>query len=168
MAVPHDPAAAVLVDQARATHNEAFDLGLDRVRQHAPSAVAQHSQQRVVGNAPSWSGQPDNDILVHGVSFMVNLNITEDTPPSASATKSAHSSSFEGEADCRRAAVDAHLLIAGNSAENGCRASLRHNSSLGSLAREIGYPVPTARGILECFPLPSPHPPFGVFLDRPS
>jgi hypothetical protein len=31
-------------------------LGLDRLRQHAPGAFAQHRQQRVVRDARSWSG----------------------------------------------------------------------------------------------------------------
>ena len=65
----------------------AIDLGLDRAHQHAPGTVAQHRQQRVVGNTASWPRQPDNAILLHGVSFLVTLNITEDTPPPASATK---------------------------------------------------------------------------------
>jgi len=62
------------------------------LRQHAPGTLAQYRQQRIIGNAHSWPRQPDNAILLHGVSFLVTLNITEDTPPPASATKSSHSS----------------------------------------------------------------------------
>src|SRR4051794_20868353 len=92
MAIAHDAPPPMLVDQACARRDEAFDLSLDRVRQHATGAIAKHKQQWVLGNAPSWPRQPDNAILLHGVSFLVTLNITEDTPPSALATKSRHSS----------------------------------------------------------------------------
>src|SRR4051812_45272605 len=92
MAVAHHTPAPVLVDQARTPGDEPLDLGLDRLRQHAPGTLAQYRQQRIIGNAHSWPRQPDNAILLHGVSFLVTLNITEDTPPPASATKSSHSS----------------------------------------------------------------------------
>src|SRR4051794_21250034 len=94
MAVAHHTPAPVLVDQARTPGDEPLDLGLDRLRQHAPGTLAQYRQQRIIGNAHSWPRQPDNAILLHGVSFLVTLNITEDTPPPASATKSSHSSSL--------------------------------------------------------------------------
>jgi hypothetical protein len=92
MAVAHHTPAPLLVDQARTPGDEPLDLGLDRLRQHAPGTLAQYRQQRIIGNAHSWPRQPDNAILLHGVSFLVTLNITEDTPPPASATKSSHSS----------------------------------------------------------------------------
>jgi hypothetical protein len=47
---------------------ECLDLGLDRLHQHPPGALAQYGQQRIVRDARSWSRQGDNSILLHGVS----------------------------------------------------------------------------------------------------
>jgi hypothetical protein len=74
------------------------DLGLDRLHQHPPGAIPQHGQQRVVGDARSWSRQGNNAILVHGVSSRVTSTITEDTPPPTPATKFGYSSQ-SGEVD---------------------------------------------------------------------
>jgi hypothetical protein len=71
---------------------ERLDLGLDRLHQHPPGAIPQHGQQRVVGDARSWSRQGNNAILVHGVSSRVTSTITEDTPPPTPATKFGYSS----------------------------------------------------------------------------
>jgi hypothetical protein len=76
---------------------ERLDLGLNRLHQHAPGAILQHGQQRVVRDARSWSRQGDNAILLHGVSSRVTSSITEDTPPPASATKFSYSPSQLGE-----------------------------------------------------------------------
>ena len=40
----------------------------NRLRQPPPSPVAQHAQQRIILDRPSWSRQPDDGILLHGVS----------------------------------------------------------------------------------------------------
>ena len=82
----------MLVDQRGMGSQKRLDLGPDRLHQHPPGALAQHRQQRIVRDARSWSGQGDNAILRHGVSFLVTSNITEDTPPPTSATKFGHSS----------------------------------------------------------------------------
>jgi hypothetical protein len=47
---------------------ERLDLGLDRLRQHLPGALAQHGQQRIVHDARSWPRQGNDGILLHGVS----------------------------------------------------------------------------------------------------
>jgi len=74
---------------------ERLDLGLDRLHQHPPGAIPQHGQQRVVGDARSWSRQGNNAILVHGVSSRVTSTITEDTPPPTPATKFGYSSVYD-------------------------------------------------------------------------
>ena len=71
MAVAHQPAPALLVHQTGMGGEERLDLGLDRLHQHAPGALAQHRQQRIVRDARSWPRQGDNAILLHGVSFLV-------------------------------------------------------------------------------------------------
>jgi len=86
----HAP-ATLLVHEPSMAGKERLDLGLDRLRQHPPGALAQHRQQRIVRDARSWSGQADNAILLHGVSFLVTSNITEDTPPPTLATKFGYS-----------------------------------------------------------------------------
>ena len=93
MAVAHQPAPAPLVHKPSMSYEERFDLGLDRLRQHPPSTLAQHAQQRIVRDARSWPRQRNNPILLHGVSFQVTSTITEDTPPPASSPKFEHSSS---------------------------------------------------------------------------
>ena len=60
-------------------------LGLDRLRQRLPSALAQYGQRRVVRKACSWSGQTDNAILPPDAPFPVTSNITENTLPLTSA-----------------------------------------------------------------------------------
>ena len=92
MAVAHQPAPAPLVHKPSMSYEERFDLGLDRLRQHPPSTLAQHAQQRIVRDARSWPRQRNNPILLHGVSFQVTSTITEDTPPPASSPKFEHSS----------------------------------------------------------------------------
>ena len=47
-------------------------LGLDRLRQHPPGALAQHRQQRIVLDRSLLAcGSRDDGILLHGVSFLV-------------------------------------------------------------------------------------------------
>ena len=48
---------------------EGRHLGLDRLGQHLPSPFTQHGEQRVVLDRPSWPRQPNDGILLHGVSF---------------------------------------------------------------------------------------------------
>jgi hypothetical protein len=81
----------VLVLEVRVSSQKCFYLGFDRLRQHPTSALAQHRQQRIIDDAGSWPAQPDNTILLHGVSFLVTSTITEDTPPPTSSTKSGYS-----------------------------------------------------------------------------
>src|SRR3712207_9260152 len=71
MAIAHEPPPALLVGEPSVGGEERLDLDLDldRVHQHAPGALAQHGQQRLVGDAGSWPGQRDNAILLRGVSF---------------------------------------------------------------------------------------------------
>ena len=68
MTIAHEPPPAPLVDQTRMGGEEHLDLGLDGLHQHAPGALAQHGQQRIVRDARSWLGQADNGMLLHGVS----------------------------------------------------------------------------------------------------
>jgi len=68
MAVADQPAPALLVHQTAMGGKERLDLGLDRLQQHAPGALAQYHQQRIIRDARSWSRQGDNCILLHGVS----------------------------------------------------------------------------------------------------
>ena len=70
MAIAHEPPPALLVGEPSVGGEEGLDLGVDRLHQHAPGALAQDGQQRVVGDAGSWPGQRDNAILLHGVSFL--------------------------------------------------------------------------------------------------
>ena len=49
MAVAHDTPAALRVHELGMGGEERLNLGLDRLHQHAPGALAQHRQQRVVG-----------------------------------------------------------------------------------------------------------------------
>jgi hypothetical protein len=67
-------------------------LGLDHLLQHPPRTIPQHQQQRGITDTRPWPRQTNNRILSNGVSFLVTLNITEDTPPHPSATKVEHSS----------------------------------------------------------------------------
>ncbi|MGF1563548.1 MAG: hypothetical protein ACFB3T_15370, partial [Geminicoccaceae bacterium] len=47
---------------------------------------------RIIHDARAWARQPNDGILLHGVSSPVTSNITEDTPPPRSATNFGHSS----------------------------------------------------------------------------
>jgi hypothetical protein len=69
-----------------------FYLGLDHLLQHAARPIPQHQQQRIIGDTRPWPRQANNGIPLHGVSFRVTSNITEDTPPQPSSTKFEHSS----------------------------------------------------------------------------
>ena len=84
--VAHQASPALPVGEFGMGGEERLDLGLDRLHQHPPGALAQDGQQRIADDTRSWSGQADNAILLHGVSFRVTSTITEDTPPT-SATK---------------------------------------------------------------------------------
>src|SRR4051794_26917000 len=137
MAVAHHTPAPVLVDQARTPGDEPLDLGLDRLRQHAPGTLAQYRQQRIIGNAHSWPRQPDNAILLHGVSFLVTLNITEDTPPPASATKSSHSSSVFGGARVVIAPLDAAVAEAAAVGRRVLLAGVFQASAVGVLGHAL-------------------------------
>ncbi|HET6469315.1 MAG TPA: hypothetical protein VFG43_13160 [Geminicoccaceae bacterium] len=75
--VAHQAASALLVQEPGMSGEERLDLGLDRLHQHAPGAILQHRQQRVVRDARSWSRQGDNVILLHGVSSRVTSSITD-------------------------------------------------------------------------------------------
>ena len=48
MSVAHQAAPPVLVHEPGMGGEERLDLGLDRLRQHPPGALAQHRQQRIV------------------------------------------------------------------------------------------------------------------------
>src|SRR5947209_5503367 len=92
MPVAHQATTTLLVQEPGMAGKERLDLGLDRLHQHPPGAIPQHGQQRVVGDARSWSRPGHNAILVHGVSSRVTSTITEDTPPPIPATKFGYSS----------------------------------------------------------------------------
>src|SRR3954465_11544738 len=92
MPVAHQATTTLLVREPGMAGEERLDLGLDRLHQHPPGAIPQHGQQRVVGDARSWSRPGNNAILVHGVSPRVTSTITEDTPPPTPATKFGYSS----------------------------------------------------------------------------
>ena len=79
--VAHQAPATLLVSEPGMGGEERLHFGLDSLHQHPLGALAQHGQQRIVRDARSWPGQDDNAILLHGVSFLVTSNITEDTPP---------------------------------------------------------------------------------------
>jgi hypothetical protein len=68
MSVAHQAAPTLLVREPGMGGEERLDLGLDRLRQHPPGALAQHGQQRIVRDARSWPRQGDDGILLHGVS----------------------------------------------------------------------------------------------------
>jgi len=93
MPVAHQASPALPVGEFGMGGEERLDLGLDRLHQHPPGALAQDGQQRIADDTRSWSGQADNAILLHGVSFLVTSTITEDTPPT-SATKFRYSPGF--------------------------------------------------------------------------
>ena len=48
---------------------QARDLGFDRLGQHAPCTIMQHCEQRIILDCPSWPRQPNDGILLHGVSL---------------------------------------------------------------------------------------------------
>ena len=77
MPVAHHPPPAVLVLELGMRGKKRLHLGLDRLGQHPPRPVTQHRKQRIVGDAGSWPGQPDNAILLHGVSLRVTSTITD-------------------------------------------------------------------------------------------
>ena len=68
VAVADQAATSALVDLIGMHRKEGCHLGLDRVGQHLPRSFTQHGEQRVVFDRPSWPRQPDNGILLHGVS----------------------------------------------------------------------------------------------------
>jgi hypothetical protein len=69
--VAHQTSPTPLIGQIGVNGEERLDLGLDRLHQHPPRTLAQHGQQRIAGDARSWSGQGNNAILLHGVSSIV-------------------------------------------------------------------------------------------------
>ena len=71
VAVAPEPPTTLPVEQGGMGNEERLDLGLDRLPQHPPGALAQQRQQRVIRDARSWPGQRDNGILLHGVSSRV-------------------------------------------------------------------------------------------------
>jgi hypothetical protein len=89
--VAHHAPPAVGILELDVRRQERLDLGLDDLLQHPPRPCPQHRQQRIFGDARPWPRQPDNGILLHGVSSPVRSNITEDTPPPASSTKFGYS-----------------------------------------------------------------------------
>ena len=84
MAIADHTAPPLLVLELGVSRQKRLHLRLDRLHQHPPRALAQHRQQRIIGDAASWPAQPDNTVLLHGISFLVTSTITEDTPPPAS------------------------------------------------------------------------------------
>jgi hypothetical protein len=71
MPVAHHAPPAVLVFELGMRSKKCLHLGLDRLGQHLAPTFPQHHQQRIVGDTRSWSGQPDNGIFLHRVSFLV-------------------------------------------------------------------------------------------------
>jgi hypothetical protein len=71
MPVAYETLPALLVPKLGMGGEERLDLALDRLHQHAPGALTQHGEQRVVRDARSWSRQGDHAILLHGVSSRV-------------------------------------------------------------------------------------------------
>ena len=69
MAMADHTAAPCLVDPIGMHRKEGRHLGLDRQAQHLPSPFTQHCEQRVILDRPSWPRQPNDGILLHGVSF---------------------------------------------------------------------------------------------------
>jgi hypothetical protein len=69
MAIAYHPPTAPIVDDLGTRGDEPIDFDLDRAAQHATGTLTQDHQQRIVGDAAPWPRQPDNDILIHGVSF---------------------------------------------------------------------------------------------------
>jgi hypothetical protein len=68
VAVAHQAPASLVVDQIVMGGEKARHLGLDRVAQHPPCPLAQHAQQRIVLDRPTWPRQRNDGILIHGVS----------------------------------------------------------------------------------------------------
>jgi hypothetical protein len=92
MAMADQATPPFLVDLVGVHRKEGCHFGLDRGSQHLPRPLTQHGEQRVVLDRPSWPRQPNNGILLHGVSFSsVTSSITEDTPPPTSSPKFDHS-----------------------------------------------------------------------------
>jgi hypothetical protein len=71
VAVADHPTSAMLIHEPGMGGQKRLDLGLDRVGQHPPGALAQHRQQRVVRDGTAWAGQRNDKILLHGVSSRV-------------------------------------------------------------------------------------------------
>jgi hypothetical protein len=92
MPISHDAPPALPILELGMRCQKCLHLGLDHLLQHASRAIPQHQQERVVADTRPWPCQTNNGILSHGVSFLVTLNITEDTPPQPSSTKFEHSS----------------------------------------------------------------------------
>jgi hypothetical protein len=68
MAMADQATTALFVDPIGVHRQEGCHLGLDRVGQHLPRPFTQHGEQRVVLDYPSWPRQPNDGILLHGVS----------------------------------------------------------------------------------------------------
>jgi hypothetical protein len=71
MPVAHQPPMALPIDEAGVGDKERLDLRLDRLHQHPPRPLAQHRQERIIGEGRAWLGQRDNGTFLHGVSFLV-------------------------------------------------------------------------------------------------
>jgi hypothetical protein len=68
MAMADQVTTPFFVDLISVQRKEGCHLGLDRVGQHLPRPFTQQGEQRVVLDHPSWPRQPNEDILLHGVS----------------------------------------------------------------------------------------------------
>ena len=69
--VAHQAPTASVIGEIGVGDEERLHLGLDRLHQQAPGAVAQHRQQRIVRESSSWSRQRHNGTFLHSVSFLV-------------------------------------------------------------------------------------------------
>jgi len=58
----------MVVDPIGVRRKKRRHLGFDRAAQHLASPCTQHTKQRVVLDRPSWPRQPNDGILLHGVS----------------------------------------------------------------------------------------------------
>jgi hypothetical protein len=66
--VADDPAPAMPILKLGVRPEKCLDLGLDDLLQHPPRSRSQHLEQRIVGHARTWARQPNDGILLHGVS----------------------------------------------------------------------------------------------------
>jgi hypothetical protein len=69
MAMADQAATPCFVDPIGMHREESRHFDLDRQAQHLPRPFVQHGEQRVFLDRPSWPRQPNDGILLHGVSF---------------------------------------------------------------------------------------------------